>query len=74
MGEIRNAYKIFVEKSEGQRRLGRTRHRWKDKILEWILRKQGGKVWIGCIWLEIGTSGGGSSYEYSNDPSGSIKG
>jgi hypothetical protein len=27
-------------------------------ILEWILEKQGGKVWIGCIWLRIGTSGG----------------
>jgi hypothetical protein len=27
-------------------------------ILEWILGKQGGKVWTGCIWLSIGTSGG----------------
>jgi hypothetical protein len=27
------------------------------KILEWILGKQVGKVWTGCIWLRIGTSG-----------------
>jgi hypothetical protein len=23
-------------------------------ILEWILGKQGGKVWTGCIWLSLG--------------------
>jgi hypothetical protein len=28
------------------------------KISEWILGKQGGKVWTGFIWLRIGTSGG----------------
>jgi hypothetical protein len=27
-------------------------------ILEWILRKYGGKMWIGCIWLRRGTSDG----------------
>jgi hypothetical protein len=27
-------------------------------ILEWILRKQGGKVWIGFIWIRIRTSDG----------------
>jgi hypothetical protein len=27
-------------------------------ILEWILGKYGWKVWTGCIWLRIGTSGG----------------
>jgi hypothetical protein len=26
-------------------------------ILEWILVKYGGKVWTGCVWLRIGTSG-----------------
>jgi hypothetical protein len=25
-------------------------------ILQWILEKQGGKVWIGFIWLRIGTN------------------
>jgi hypothetical protein len=32
MGEMRNAYNIFVEKSEGKRLLGRHRHRWEDNI------------------------------------------
>jgi len=27
-------------------------------ILEWILMKQGGKLWTGFIRLRIGTSGG----------------
>jgi hypothetical protein len=27
-------------------------------ILEWILKKQVGRVWTGFIWLRIGTSGG----------------
>jgi hypothetical protein len=40
--------------------------------LERILGKYGGKVWTGCIWLMIGTTGGGSS-EYSNEPLGCIK-
>jgi hypothetical protein len=41
-------------------------------ILEWILGKQAGKVWIGFIWLRIGTNGG--CCENGNEPSGSIKG
>jgi hypothetical protein len=28
--EIRNTYKILVGKSEGNRPLGRPRHRWED--------------------------------------------
>jgi hypothetical protein len=27
-------------------------------ILKWILERSGGFVWIGLIWLRIGTSGG----------------
>jgi len=27
-------------------------------IFKWNLGKHGGKVWIGIIWLRIGTSGG----------------
>jgi len=26
-------------------------------LLQWILGKQGGKVWTGCIWLTIVTRG-----------------
>jgi hypothetical protein len=37
-------------------------------ILEWILGKQGRKVWRRCTWLRIGTSG--SSCEYGNEPLG----
>jgi len=29
-----------------------------EKILEWTMRNWGGKVWTGCIWLWIGSSGG----------------
>jgi hypothetical protein len=41
-------------------------------ILEWILRKQGGKVWTGCIWLRIRTSG--RFLEHGNGNTGLIKG
>jgi hypothetical protein len=48
--ETRNAYRILVGKPEGKRPLGRPRRRWMDNIK--------GMVWIGLIWLRIGTSGG----------------
>jgi hypothetical protein len=32
MGQRRNAYKIWIGKSEGKRPLGRPRHRWEDNI------------------------------------------
>jgi hypothetical protein len=32
MGEKRNAYRILVEKPEGERSLGKQRHRWVDCI------------------------------------------
>jgi hypothetical protein len=38
MGDLRNAYNILTVKPEGKRPLGKTRHRWEDK-LEWILGK-----------------------------------
>jgi hypothetical protein len=50
MGEKRNAYRILV---------GIPRRRWADNI-KMDLREIGwdGMVWIGLIWLRIGTSGG----------------
>jgi hypothetical protein len=55
----RNAYRILVGKPEGKRPLGRRRRRWVDNI-KMGLREIGwdGMVWIGLIWLRIGTSGG----------------
>jgi hypothetical protein len=32
MGDMRNAYKIFVGEPERKRLLGRFRHRWEDNI------------------------------------------
>jgi hypothetical protein len=58
-----------VGKPEGKGPLGRPRHRWVDNIK--IDLREDGMVWIGLIWLKIGTSGG--SCEHGNEPSGSIK-
>jgi hypothetical protein len=57
MGDKRDAYMILVGKPEGKSHCedqdvgGRT-------ILKWILERQDGVVWIGLIWLRIGTSRG----------------
>jgi hypothetical protein len=32
MGEIKDAYRIFIQKPEGKRPLTRARHRWNDNI------------------------------------------
>jgi hypothetical protein len=52
MGEIRNAYIIFVGKYE-RNSLGIDG----KIILEWIFGILCGKVWNGVIWLRIETSG-----------------
>jgi hypothetical protein len=55
MGERRNAYRWGSQK---------VRDHWEDldiggwTILKWILEGEVGMVWIGLIWLRIGTSGG----------------
>jgi hypothetical protein len=54
MGEKRYAYRILVGKPEGKRPLGRPGRRWVDNIRMDL----GEMVWIGLIWLRIGTSGG----------------
>jgi hypothetical protein len=54
MIEMRNAYKILVGKLNVKRSLGRPRRIWEDNII----RKERGKMWTGCIWLETGIGGG----------------
>jgi hypothetical protein len=55
MGEIRNASRILV----GMNVRDHSEDVGVDEkiILGLILWKQVGKVWTGCIWLKIGTSG-----------------
>jgi hypothetical protein len=52
MGEKRNASRILVGKPGRKSPLGRPRRMWVDNI------KMDLMVWIGLIWLRIGTSGG----------------
>jgi hypothetical protein len=56
MGEDRKVYKVLVGKPEGNRPLGRPRHRWEDGIRV-DLREIDWGVWISFDWLGIGTSG-----------------
>jgi hypothetical protein len=58
-GEKRNLYSILEGKPEGKRPLGRPRRRWVNNVKMYI-REIGrdGMIWIGLIWLRIGTSGG----------------
>jgi transcription termination factor 2 len=49
MGETRNAYRILVGKSEGNRPLGRPRRRWVDNI-----KMDLGEIgWDGRDWIEL---------------------
>jgi hypothetical protein len=47
---------ILVGKPDGNRRLGKPRRGWEDNV-KIDLRETGGSVWIGLIWLRIGTIG-----------------
>jgi len=59
MGEIRNSYKILIEKPEGKRPLWRPRRRWEHNIrmdhremwlkgVDWIHLPQDGDKWQGA--------------------------
>jgi hypothetical protein len=56
MGNMKNV-NILVGKPEGKRSLGRPRRRLKDNI-KMDLGKENSEVWIGFIWLTMGTGGG----------------
>jgi hypothetical protein len=49
MGEMRNAYRIFVKKPEGNSPLGRPRRRWVDNI-KMDLEETG---WNGMDWIKL---------------------
>jgi len=55
-GEMINAYKIVVGKSEAKRPLRSPRRRWEDNIRVYF-REIERRVWTGCIRLRVGTSG-----------------
>jgi hypothetical protein len=57
MGEIRNAYKIFIGNLKGRDHLEDVGIGGKI-TLKWILGKQGENLWTGCIWNGTCTSGG----------------
>jgi len=56
MRDMRNTYKILVGKPEWKRLFRRPSRRLKDNI-RMRPGKLGGRIWIGLIWLRIGTSG-----------------
>jgi hypothetical protein len=47
--EKRNALRVFMVKPEGNRPLGRLRHRCEKEIRRIIFKKQDGRSWIGFI-------------------------
>jgi hypothetical protein len=72
---MRNAYKILIGTPEGRRPHNKDLGVY-GRILNWVLRTQGWRVWIGLIWLRTETGGTcthAGSCEHGNEPSGSIK-
>jgi hypothetical protein len=71
MRKERNAYRLLMEKPEGNRPLGRPRRRWVDNIKMHL----GGIGWGGVDWigLALDKEQMGSSCEFGDEPSGSIK-
>jgi hypothetical protein len=53
---MRTVNKFLVPNPEGKRPLGRPASRWYD-ILQFIFKKQDGRLWNGFMWLSTGTYG-----------------
>jgi hypothetical protein len=56
MGENRNTHRVLVGKREGNDHLENLSIGGKI-ILNWVIEKYDGVVWIALIWLRVGTSG-----------------
>jgi hypothetical protein len=54
--DTRGTYRAFVGRLEGERPLGRTRHRGEDNMKR-IFRKLDGEAGNGLLWLRIVTDG-----------------
>jgi len=70
MGERRGVFRVLVGKPEGEKTLGRPRHRWEDNIMMDLQE-------VGCEgmdWIELAQDRDMvGSCECGNEPSGSIK-
>jgi hypothetical protein len=49
MGQRRGAYRVLVGKPEGEKPLGRPRHRWEDNIKMGLQETGGG----GMVWIDL---------------------
>jgi hypothetical protein len=67
---MKNAYRILVGKPEGKRQFWRSGG-YRRIICKWILKKWGGRMRAGLIWLRSGSSGG---LLHCDEPPGYIKG
>ena len=70
MGERRDAYRVLVEKPEGNRPLGGSKRRWEDNITT-DLQEVGLGACTGLNWIRKGQVTG--SCKRGNEPSGSTK-
>jgi hypothetical protein len=57
MGERRCACRVLVGRPEGNRQLGRPRHRCENNIKMDLQEVGWGMYWIGLVWLRIRTGG-----------------
>jgi hypothetical protein len=68
MGEMTNAHKVLIGKSEGKRSFGRPRHRYEDNIG----MDPRGIGWENVEWIHLAQER--ENCKYGNEHSGSIRG
>jgi hypothetical protein len=54
---MRYIYKILVRKCEEKRQRGKPRRIWEDNVTMNLWEIGYGKIWTGCNWFRIRTSG-----------------